>query len=152
MEKNVTKYTNNNKLNGFDEILRNFVSTHNKKFDLYFISCELVIEFDNNFIKDPNISYVHNKEINKITQCLLYCIDVFESKSYKVFNINQMTIKTINDICSITYENYMNNPMSMVERRTKNNIAKNPQLISLFDRNKNHPLVRKYSYIRFDNK
>ena len=99
------KYTINNfKLDEFNENLHNYISTHNRKFDFYFISFELVLAFDNIFIKDLNIWYVHNKEINKINQCLLYCIDVFQSKGYKIFIINQMTIKTINDICNITYE------------------------------------------------
>ena len=45
----------------------------------------------------------------------------------------------------------MNLPMSMVERRIKIFIAKNPELIKNFDRNKNHPLIRKYSHIPFNN-
>ena len=103
---------------------------------IYILLVVNVIEFDNNFIKDLNISYRHNKEINKINQCLLYCIDVFESKGYKFSNINQMTVKTINDICNITYENYINNPMSMCERRINMNIDKNPELVNSLDRKK----------------
>ena len=45
----------------------------------------------------------------------------------------------------------MNLPMSMVERHINLNIAKNPDLISTLDRNKNHPLIRKYSLIPFKN-
>ena len=79
------KYTSNNfKLDEIDEILQNYITIHNKKFDSDFISCELVIEFNNNFIKNLNISNVHKKEINKINQCLLYSIDFFESKGYKI--------------------------------------------------------------------
>ena len=111
----------------------------------------MVIEFDKNFIKDLNISYVHNKEINKINQCLLYCFDVFESNGYNFSNINQMTIKTINDICNIIYEHYINNPMSMCERHIIMNIDKNPELINSLDRNKNHPFIRNYSHIPFNN-
>ena len=37
--------------------------------------------------------------------------------------------------------------MSMLERRVNMVIAKNPQLINVLDRTKNHPLIRKYSYI-----
>ena len=62
-----------------------------------------------------------------------------------------MTINTINDICNITYENYMNNPMSMCERKINLKIAKNPQLINSLDRNKNHPFIRKYSHIPHNN-
>ena len=41
--------------------------------------------------------------------------------------------------------------MSMAERRKNFNIAKNPHLINTLDRTKNHPLIRKYSYIHFNN-
>ena len=37
--------------------------------------------------------------------------------------------------------------MSMLERRINMIRAKNPQLINSLDRNKNHPLIRKYSHI-----
>ena len=44
----------------------------------------------------------------------------------------------------------MDQPMSMCERKIKMNIAKNPRLINSLDRNKNHPLIRKYSDIPFN--
>ena len=37
--------------------------------------------------------------------------------------------------------------MSMLERRINFIIARNPQLINYLNRNKNHPLIRKYSHI-----
>ena len=37
--------------------------------------------------------------------------------------------------------------MSMLERRIIFIIARNPKLIKSLDRTKNHPLIRKYSYI-----
>ena len=41
--------------------------------------------------------------------------------------------------------------MSMVERRINIIIAKNPSLINKLNRDKNHPLIRKYSHIPFNN-
>ena len=44
------KYTINSV--NLDEIIKklnDFISIHNKNFDFYFIKCEFVIEFDNNF-------------------------------------------------------------------------------------------------------
>ena len=38
----------------------------------------------------------------------------------------------------------------MCEKTTNMNIAKNPELINVLDRNKNHPLTRKYSHIPFN--
>ena len=62
-----------------------------------------------------------------------------------------MIINTISCKCNMSYEYYISNPMPMVERRINFIIAKNPQLINSLDRNKNHPLIRKYSHIPFNN-
>ena len=51
----------------------------------------------------------------------------------------------------MTYKNYMNLPTRMAERRIIFNIAKNPHLINTLDRTKNRPLIRKDSYIPFNN-
>ena len=50
-------------------------------------------------------------------------------------------------MCNMSYKYYINQPMSMLERRMNFIIAKNPKLIKSLDRNKNHPLIRKYSHI-----
>ena len=63
---------------------------------------------------------------------------------------NKRFLKTTNDRCNMSYNYYKNLPMRMVERRINMNIAKNPQLINSLDRNKNHPLIRKYSNIPFN--
>ena len=60
-----------------------------------------------------------------------------------------MILKTINGRCNMTYKIYKNTPMSMLERRINIIIAKNPPLINSLDRNKNHPLIKKYSHIQF---
>ena len=67
------------------------------------------------------------------------------------FNINHMIINTISCLCSMAYKHYLNNPMSMLERRLNYIIAKNPKLIIAPNRNKNHPLIRKYNHIPFHN-
>ena len=58
-----------------------------------------------------------------------------------------MIIKTIGCISNMSYKYYINQPMSMLERRINFIIARNPRLINSLDRNKNHPLIRKYSHI-----
>ena len=62
-----------------------------------------------------------------------------------------MTINIISDRCNMTYEHYINPPLHMFERKINMTIAKNPQLINSLDRNKNHPLIRKYLHIQFSN-
>ena len=61
-----------------------------------------------------------------------------------------MAINIIIDRCNMTYDYYMNLPMSMVERQINFNFAKNPHLINTLDRTKNNPLIRNYSYIHFN--
>ena len=83
--------------------------------------------------------------------CLLRCIDYFTSRRYRFCNINHISINSISDRCNMTYEHYVNQPMQSVELRLNMVIARNPQLINSLDRNKNHPLIRKYSHIPFTN-
>ena len=58
-----------------------------------------------------------------------------------------MIIKNISCMCNMSCKYYINQPMSMLERRINMIIAKNPQLINALDRTKNHLLIRKYSDI-----
>ena len=58
-----------------DKILNDYVSTHNKKFDIYFIYCEFKIQFDNKSTRDLATECVHNIESEKIYQSLIYCIE-----------------------------------------------------------------------------
>ena len=62
-----------------------------------------------------------------------------------------MKINKISDRCNLAYKHYINQPMSMCERKLIIIIARNPHLINLLDRNKNHPAIRKYSHIPFNN-
>ena len=135
-------------------IISKQILTHNKKFNFYLISCNLVIEFDNNFSENIETSYFYNTDIINTKRKLLYNIYKFIPRIYKpsnVCNIKHTILETINDRCNMTYKYYKNLPLSMVERRTNFNIAKNPHLINTLDRTKNHPLIRKYSDIPFNN-
>ena len=59
-----------------------------------------------------------------------------------------MIINITTCICNIRYKHYVDKPMSMLERRINYIITKNPQLIN---QNHNHPLIRKYPNIKFNN-
>ena len=73
------------------------------------------------------------------------------SRGYRFCKINEMVFQTISDRRNMTYKYYLNQPISMCEIKINMIIAKNPQLINSLDRNKNHPLIRKYSHIPFNN-
>ena len=78
-KKDDKNYTINNiNLDDVDKILNDYISTHNKSFDFCFIYCEFKIHFDKNFY-----TYVYNKEIERINQCLLFCIECTESNDYQ---------------------------------------------------------------------
>ena len=63
------KYTINNiNLDEVNKILNDYISTHNKNFDFYFINCEFVIEFDNNFIANIKTNYFYNTDIININR------------------------------------------------------------------------------------
>ena len=67
-------------LDEIDKILNNYVSTHNKKFNLYLIKCEFIITLSNNFSTNIETIYIHNKQSDKITYDLLYNIDCMKLK------------------------------------------------------------------------
>ena len=50
----------------------------------------------------------------------------------------------------MTYENYINQSMSMCERKINMKIAKNTKLLNSLDRNKSQRLIRKNSHITFN--
>ena len=130
-----------------NKILKDYVSTHNKKFDIYFIYCEFKIQIDNNSTRDLKTDCVHIIEIEKISQCLLYCIEYLESEGYIFQNINQITINTVSERCIMKYEFYMRPPMFPLETKLNIIIAKNPQLL---DQNKKHLSIKKYTHISFN--
>ena len=119
---------NNINLDEVDKILKDYVSTHNKKFEIYFTYCEFKIQFDNNSTRDLKTDCFHNIEIEKISQCLSYCIEDLESKGYKFQNNNQMTINTVSDRCNMKYEFFIHPTMFPFETKLNITIAKNPQL------------------------
>ena len=143
-----TKYIINNvKINDFHKIFSYYITIHNKKFDFYYIDCEFEILFENKYTANIEINYHYITEYINIKSYLLFYIDSCEINGYKFDNINHMIISTISCMCNMSYKYYINQPMSMLERRINMIIDKSPQLINVLDRTKNHPLIRKYSHI-----
>ena len=134
-----------------DKTLSEHVVRNNKNFDLYLINCEFQLELNNNFNPQIKGDFFYNTSIISMKKHLFYWIEIFMSQGYKFCKINEMIIQTISKRCNMTYEHYINQPMHMCEREINMNIAKNPELINSLDRNKNHPLSRKYLHIPFNN-
>ena len=53
-----------------------------------------------------------------------------------------MAYNGIHDRCNMAYKQYINQTMSMCERKIIINFARNPHLINSLDRNKNQPLKK----------
>ena len=67
------KYTFNNiNLDEVDKFLNDYITSHNEKFVFYLISCELLIEFDNNFTENIETNYFYNTDIISIKRNLIY--------------------------------------------------------------------------------
>ena len=65
------KYTfNNNNSDEVEKILNDYITVHNKKVN-FFINCEFVIEFDNNFTTSIETNYFHGKDTKIIRKFLL---------------------------------------------------------------------------------
>ena len=45
----------------------------------------------------------------------------------------------------------MNQPMNLCQKKANMDIARDPHLINSLNRNKNHPLIRKYLHIPINN-
>ena len=65
-------YTFNNisNLDEFDKKLSDYISIHNKDYDIYLINCSFKLEFEKNFILNIETNYIHNIESEKLI--LLY--------------------------------------------------------------------------------
>ena len=98
--------------------------------------------------------HFYNNNFINITRNLIYNIHRFIPRIFKDNNdckTSHLIFKTINDRCNMTYKYYKNLPMTMVQRRIKIFIAKNPSLIKKLDWKKNHPLIKKYSHVPLNN-
>ena len=78
-------------------------------------------------------------------------INDFNINGYS-FNLKvELNAITIANKLDMTYIHYLNQPKSMLKRKLNENLARNPRLINSLNRSDNHPLIRKYSHIPFDN-
>ena len=61
--------------------------------------------------------YFYNKHIISMKQYLFYWIEYFMSRGYKFCKVNEMNIQTNINKRNVTYKYYVNQPMSMCERK-----------------------------------
>ena len=139
---------NNINLNNINKIYDYHISIHNEKFDFYFISCIVQIKFDNNMTANLEITNRYNTDYINIENYLSMYLNSLGDTEYKFYKINHMIINITSCICNIKFKHYKDKPMSMLERKINYIISKNPQLINKYH---NHPLIRKYPNIKYNN-
>ena len=128
---------NNPNLNDIVKIINNYVTSYNKKFDIYYIKCDFCLVFNNDFGIHIKTHSVHNKDnLTKIKTELLFKLEHLQSEGYSFCHINEMIIKTITDKHWMTYTTYKQKPMPMVQRRFNYVFHKCPYLIRALDHNK----------------
>ena len=145
-----TKYIFNNiNIDDIDHIFEKYINIQYQNFVFYFINYQFVIQFKNNIFAIIQINNHLNTEYINIKSYLLFYIDSCEYGNFIFDNIFNMEINTISCRCNMTYKYYMNNPISMFERRINYIISRNPYLINGLNRIKNHPLIKNFSHIPF---
>ena len=135
-------------LNDINKIFDYYISIQNEKFNFYFIKCIFQIQFNNNILANIEINNHYSSDYINIENYSSLYLNSCEKAGYKISNINHMNINITSCLCNIRYKHYVDKPMSMLERRINYINTKNPQLIN---KNHNHPLIRKYPKIKFNN-
>ena len=126
-EKNIA---NNPNFFEVGQILSDYVERNNKKFDFYLVNCEIKLDLNKNLIPYIKREYFYNTNIFSMKGYFVYWIDYFMSRGHNFCKINEMIIQTISNRRDMTYKHYINQPMSMCERKINLNIATNPHLIN----------------------
>ena len=128
---------NNPNLNDIDKKINNYVTSYNRKFDIYSIKCDFYLVFNDVFKIHIETYYVHNKDdLTKTKTEFLSWSEHLKFEGYSFCYINEIIIKTIIDKHWMTYRTYMQKPMPMVERRFNYVFNKCPYLIRKLDCNK----------------
>ena len=150
-ERIIYKYTvKNPSFLHMEDILKNYVDDHNKKFNFYLLSCKWKLHFSDT-ISDVKYDRLYNLQRKhsswKLRPYLISKIEDFESDCHKFSHISEMNIVFISDPRNMAYEYYLKIPKPMIEWTIIKKLAKNSKLIKAFNINTNHPLTRKYIHI-----
>ena len=132
-----------------DKISNDYVTDHNKKYNLFLAKCDFKLIFINDLSKPILIetNFYHTTVFN-LRRYLLNKIDNFIEKRYKISHIDELNITTVNDKMFMTYNYYITCPMPAVELKLNMILSKNPHLIKSLNRSHIHPLFQKNTYIR----
>ena len=139
-------------LNKIDIIFYDYIIEYNKKFEYYLVKCEFKLIFNNlNYSPHVTSRLFDNKTMISLRIFLKDIINDFNNQGYSFNHISELNIITKVRKLFMTYDFYITRPMPMFERKINMIISRNPHLINAMDRNHNHPLIRRYADIPFNN-
>ena len=131
----------------FEDIFDKYINIHNQKFVIYYIDCQFGIEYKDYAFAKIEINQHFNTDYINIKNYLLFYIDSCRYGNFVFDKIIKMDIIMISCRCNMTYNYYMNSPMSIIERYINMNLSKNPQLIKSLNIKDKHPITRQCDFL-----
>ena len=99
-----------------DKIYNDYITDHNKKYNLFLAKCDFTIIFNNDLSKPILIETdLYHTTLNNLRRYSLNKIHKFIEKGYIISHIDEMNITTINDKMFMTYKYYITCPMPALE-------------------------------------
>ena len=115
-----------------NEILHNYIDTHNKKYNIYQIRC---------VSKVNDIQYLTCKPMSKLDY-ITYPYITNKSQPF-IFKLLEMRI-TFSSRRHMKYDYYLKQPMPMCEIKLTQSLHKNPQVINSLNRFIIYPFIQEY--------
>ena len=136
-------------VNDLDEAFYLYIIEHNKLFDFFPVKGELILVFnENQYCTFVTSKLFDNKTLIPWKIWLEEIIDGLKNKGYIFNQIAEMHIITNANKKDLSYDFYIKHNMNVVERKLNAMINKNKNLINFLNRNRRHPLNRKFENYR----
>ena len=129
-----------------ENILKNYVLEYNKKVSFHLIICKWKLRFSDSIVSVKSNTWYSVSGGYYLRDFVLSKIKYFQSYGRKFSHISEMNITFITDLRNMTYEYYLTQPKPMVEWRLNAILAKNPELIRIFE-NTSRAIIRNYQFI-----
>ena len=130
-----------------EDIFDKYINNHNQKFLFYYIDFQFQINFKNNTFAQTEINQHFNTDYINIKNYLLFYIDSCRYGNFIFDNIIKIEISMISCRCNMTYKNYINSPMSLLERYINKIFVKNPSLKKSLNIRENHSFIKYFNYL-----
>ena len=80
-----------------DNIFIDYITNHNKKFELYLVRADFILNFDNDLNADIKTNFHHKVSPINVKLFFLYWLDSFILRGYIFSHISDVIIRTISD-------------------------------------------------------